>query len=503
MPTTSRRGTEAETMKMPATRDYFRVGVVVALVLLVNLRAASPRFLFIDPALIERSEGVALAVNPAQRRETVIRPDQPWEQLMISFFLTVRDEGGKLRMWYICRDKANQPNLAYAESQDGVNWNKPNLGIAEYAGNKDNNLVGLTSLEGTPFIDPNAPAEERYGYITNIGSSGGLVRYHSPDGLHWKRDAKPILKFVSDTQNVSFWDERLKAYVLYLRGWDPKYRTVVRLALPSLTTLSALAASGWGRKAGGESGLYFFHDEVPTVLQCDAQDAARTDIYNLAAQPYPLDPNWYVGFPAFLRRSATTDAPGYRGSHKGPVEVQFAGSRDGIAWHRHDRAAYAPPGIAAPEKKNMTFMGTGLVVRGDEIWQYGTEFESEHGDMAARHKKTDGVIVRWVQRVDGFVSANTGASEGTLRTVPVRVSGEKLLLNLDTGALGELRVALLDAAGQPIAGFGAGECAPLQINATGATVTWAGGSALAGLRGREVRLEFRSRRSRLYSFRFE
>ena len=28
--------------------------------------------------------------------ETVIRADRPWEQLMISFYLTVRDEGGKL-----------------------------------------------------------------------------------------------------------------------------------------------------------------------------------------------------------------------------------------------------------------------------------------------------------------------------------------------------------------------------------------------------------------------
>ena len=112
MPTTSRRWTEAETMKIPSTRYYVRVGVVVALGLLVYLRAASPRFLFIDPSLIERSEGVDLAVNPAQRRETVIRPDRPWEQLMISFFLTVRDEGGKLRMWYICRDKTNHPNLA-------------------------------------------------------------------------------------------------------------------------------------------------------------------------------------------------------------------------------------------------------------------------------------------------------------------------------------------------------------------------------------------------------
>lgn len=480
-------------------------GAVLAVSVAAAQTGPTPkRHLFLDPALIEKSDRVSLAVNPAQRRETVIRTDQPWEQLMISFFLTVRDEGGKLRMWYICRDKANKANVAYAESRDGIAWTKPNLGIVDYHGSKANNLVGLHRLEGVVFADPRMPAAERYQYLTTAKPPGnpdeptGFYRYHSPDGLHWSCDAKPLIRAGSDTQNVTFWDEKIGRYVVYLRGWDrdPRRRKVMRLELASLKEPFATvpAKSGVGD---------YFKDEIPTVLQCDERDPARTDIYNLAAQPYPIDPYWYVAFPAFLRRSAATDAPGYRGSHRGAVEVQFVGSRDGIAWQRYDRAPYAPPGIAAPDKKNMTFMGTGLVVRGGEIWQYGTEFESEHGDMAARKVKTDGVIVRWVQRVDGFVSANTGDEEGTLRTAPVKVTGGKLLLNLDTGALGELRVALLDAAGAPIPGFGAADCVPLQINSLGAGVAWAATSDLSVLRGRDVRIEFRSRRTKLFSFRFE
>ena len=151
----------------------------------------------------------------------------------------------------------------------------------------------------------------------------------------------------------------------------------------------------------------------------------------------------------------------------------------------------------------MVFLGTGMVVRGGEIWHYGTEFESEHGDMAARQKKTDGVIVRWVQRVDGFVSANTGDREGQLRTAPVRVTGSRLLLNLDTGALGELRVGLRDPAGRAIPGYEMERGAALQINSLGAVVSWSGSADLAALQGREVQLEFRSTRTRLYSYRFE
>jgi len=130
-------------------------------------QAQQLRHLFLDPAFLEQSENVALRVNPPQQREVVIRADKPWEKLMISFYLTVLDEGGKLRMWYICRDKKNQPNEACAESADGVNWVKPNLGIVEYEESKDNNLVGMDSLEGTVFRE-RAPAEQRDNYITHL-----------------------------------------------------------------------------------------------------------------------------------------------------------------------------------------------------------------------------------------------------------------------------------------------------------------------------------------------
>ncbi len=488
---------------------YLRSVFLWALTATVGLTAARAelapkRHLFLDPSILERSEHVTLTANPAQRRETVIHIDRPWEQLMISFFLTVRDEEGKLRMWYICRDKKNTPNLAYAESRDGVVWTKPDLGIVDYEGSKANNLVGVSNLEGVVFQDMRAPVAERYTYVSTAkrtpeaAAQVGLFRHYSPDGLHWQRDAAPLIRSGSDTQNVTFWDERLGTYVMYLRGWDPKpnRRKVVRLTLPNLK--DPFPTIPTKRGVGN-----YFYDEIPTVLVCDEQDAPRTDIYNMSAQPYPLDPCWYVAFPAFLRRSAEADAPGYRGRHIGPVEVQFVGSRDGIAWHRYDRAAYAPPSVASPEKRNMVFMGTGLVVRGNEIWTYGTEFESAHGDVAAREKKADGVIARWVQRVDGFVSANTGNTLGIAHTIPVKVIGDKLLLNLDTGALGEMRVGLIDAVGKPIPGFEAERADILQHNTVSATVSWGGKSSLASLQGREVRLEFRSTRTRLYSFRFE
>src|SRR5690242_15160293 len=108
-----------------------------------SAQAVHQRHLFLDPALLDRIDNATVQVNPASRRETVIFPDKPWERHIISFFLTVREEQGKLRMWYVCRDDygdGSEANLAYAESTDGITWTKPSLGIHSYQGSRDNNL---------------------------------------------------------------------------------------------------------------------------------------------------------------------------------------------------------------------------------------------------------------------------------------------------------------------------------------------------------------------------
>ncbi|MBI5685256.1 MAG: hypothetical protein HZC54_09250 [Verrucomicrobia bacterium] len=477
----------------------FWLGLTVLLACSSAVEAMPLRHLFLDPASVRDAEGVALHVNPPQRREIVIRPDKPWEQLMISFYLTVLDEDGKLRMWYICRDKQNRPNVAYAESRDGVRWTKPNLGIVDYDGSKENNLTGLTTFEGVVFRDPNAPVRERYAYLTHLWTEG-MVRFHSPDGLHWQRDKTPLLRLGADTQNLTFWDERLGKYVLYLRAWnraDNKklYRKVVRTEVTSLTTPMDVGPSRKSLYLWGKEKVPVIGDEFPTVFAADEKDPPDSDVYTISAQPYPLDLRWYVGFPSMFQREGRTS--------EGRLEVHFAGSRDGITWYRYDRKPYAPLGLAGSECANMTFMGPGLVIRGDEIWQYGTGFHSKHGDMEARKRKTDGVIYRYVQRVDGFVSLDFDAAGGRCVTAPVKVDGTHLLLNVDTTVLGQLRVGLLDAEGKPINGFSTDDCKLIRTNSTRAEVSWTSGGDLATLKGREVRLSFTGSRAKLYSFRFE
>ncbi|MEJ1973103.1 MAG: hypothetical protein WDM96_11785 [Lacunisphaera sp.] len=86
---------------------------------------------------------------------------------MFGFFTGTLQEKDRLRMWYMARDRKGASRIAYAESKDGVNWTKPDLGLVEFAGSKANNLT--TAESGVaPFLDPNAPPAERYAAVANI-----------------------------------------------------------------------------------------------------------------------------------------------------------------------------------------------------------------------------------------------------------------------------------------------------------------------------------------------
>jgi hypothetical protein len=108
-----------------------------------------------------------------------------------------------------------------------------------------------------------------------------------------------------------------------------------------------------------------------------------------------------------------------------------------------------------------------------------------------------------VQRVDGFVSLDFPSAGGQATTAPVMVNGSTLRLNLDTGALGELRVALRDpVSGRDLEGFSAADCDPLQLNATGAVTSWQGRRDLTSFKGRHVQVVLSGARTKVYSFRF-
>ena len=176
-------------------------------------------------------------------------------------------EGGKYKTWYVlepCADSepfsskekilpGQNGHVAYAESTDGINWTRPNLGLYEYAGNRKNNIVWRGDLRGSTrgfqggsvFVDPTS-TDERYkmvylGILTDDewaafekkypgeadtvappAGRGGLSRVFgffgavSPDGLHWKSLSEPLMIQHADTQNTCYYDVDRKLYVAYV-----------------------------------------------------------------------------------------------------------------------------------------------------------------------------------------------------------------------------------------------------------------------------------------------
>ncbi|HEY5312248.1 MAG TPA: hypothetical protein VIK18_07000 [Pirellulales bacterium] len=123
---------------------------------------------------------------------------------------TVLKEGGKFRMWYIAwpqpdprypqQGKRLHRPVAYAESVDGIHWDKPNLGLVEFRGSKDNNLVSIQPASDTFAVpddyvsvlrdESETDPARRYkmvyiSYVPELRHSTGVTAV-SADGLRWK-----------------------------------------------------------------------------------------------------------------------------------------------------------------------------------------------------------------------------------------------------------------------------------------------------------------------------
>ncbi len=127
--------------------------------------------LFVDDYLIESVDGVRLKLHEPRSAGKVLTFDKPWEGTT-SAYATVFKDGDHYRMYY--RGSSDPEYTAtslleegevvheihpavtcLAESRDGTVWTRPNLGLYEFNGSRENNIV-LTGSSGccfAPFKD--------------------------------------------------------------------------------------------------------------------------------------------------------------------------------------------------------------------------------------------------------------------------------------------------------------------------------------------------------------
>ncbi|WP_077369767.1 hypothetical protein [Anaerosalibacter sp. Marseille-P3206] len=124
-------------------------------------------------------------------------------------------------------------SVCYAESKDGVNWVKPNLGLVEFDGNKDNNILmryghGTSVLYDEDEVDPN----KRYKLMTKIEYSHDnhfMAVAFSSDGIHFSDYIEwPKYNPQADTYNFVFRDKKTNKFIMITRVWKNGVRIVAK-----------------------------------------------------------------------------------------------------------------------------------------------------------------------------------------------------------------------------------------------------------------------------------
>ena len=490
---------------LSAVAGPWRAGAFLSVAALAALFQAAPaaddapldvgdrRQLFLDDRFIAESANIVLRMNPAQKLGLVLDAQGNRLQGHVS---RVVEDGGKIRL-YIGAD-----GLAVYESDDGVRF-----------ANTGHTIPG--GRFPTLFLDPHdADPARRYKLfwiefdMPFDPEKHGVYAAHSADGLAFTPDGR-VLPYFTDNPCIVWWDPRIGKYVVYTRALEASSENQRRVA--RIETDDPLKP--WPHTRAAEDGMWLTPRNAQVVLAADGEDDPHSDIYYNAATLYPWAQDAYLMFTAQFRHFHPDRQPFIRPRTPGQwedyglLEIQLAVSRDGIAWRRPDRSPYFPMGQADEWDRWYATMGPGIARRGGWLYQYYTSSGRTHDSVVLR-PEYDGVpeelggvgVVR--QRLDGFFSADADHTGGWLTTPVLRFTGNRLLLNADSGGMGTVFVELRGADNAPLPGFTLADCEEIGGNFTAQTVYWRGSPDVSALAGRPVRIHFKMTRAKLYALQF-
>ena len=479
----------------------------------------SRRELFVDDLLVEKLVGgTEMRLHHPVPREIVMVHDAPWEGNATAYYTAFKD-GEKYRLYYRAwnlsvteegvEPGANEQIECYAESEDGIHWRKPALGLHYFEGSKANNIVLVNGEVGGMKVkteaaavfkdeNPSAPSDARYKAFFHFQKyTGGLVPFRSPDGFHWyPMSDGPVItdstRNAFDSQICSFWDTVRGEYRVYWRYMAP--------------------ADG-GRAIRTATSKDFVHWENRSDLKY--VDSPLEELYENSVKPYYRAPHLLIGFPVrYVERGwsdsmrALPDRENREWRAKSAerygtalTEGLLMASRDGVNFKRWNEA-FLPPGIERTGTWNYGHQYIGWHVVETKSAMEGAPNELSMYASENYWLGHSSRLRRYTLRLDGFVSAKAPMSGGELITKPVRFNGRRLELNFSTSAAGSLRVELQDLNGNPLPGFALADCPPIFGDTIERPVMWAQSQDVSALAGRAVRLRFELKDADLYAFQF-
>jgi hypothetical protein len=455
--------------------------------------------LFVDLDHVETLDNVRQVFHPAEKHpdNPVLRKVKPWENDHGTWGSVLYDQEEKIfKAWYggkSGRQKEYRPGslsecnvLCYATSRDGVHWDRPELGLHEVMGTRQNNVVvgddhhnGLGHWESTLKDPMETDPRRRYkalGWSSYDwdGPLSGIYSMTSPDGLHWTHTPEPVFHFhprkgsndlgpVGDAQSLMI-DTLRHCYVACLRSSPHRSQSVSQ---------------------------EFVTWTPPRIrLQARPGEIANT-VYNHMGFVYG---DRYLGFLTYFARDP-----------KDPLlTVRLLTSRDGEAWQRPDTGKPLIDVGAIGEWDRFVLMLTGAPPArvGDKLYIY-------YRGMATRHKPYEGKDEPFHQggglglatlRLDGFASLDASFNGGRATTKPFRTHGRQLRVNAKADC-GRLQVEVLDKSGHVLPGFGRDDCRVMQVDRVDEPIGWKENASLDMLKDQPIRLRFHLENVRMYAYR--
>ncbi|MEW6303211.1 MAG: hypothetical protein AB1705_07060 [Verrucomicrobiota bacterium] len=455
---------------------------------------ATPQF-FIDDYVVDNRWGIRY------KREHVLRVfHQPKKHAAnpllkgdCGFVCVVREpDTGQFKMWYQTHAWVGQADdetktlygVAYAESKDGIKWVQPKLGLVEWKGSKDNNIVWRGPLNsrasGHQILD--LPEADRRGfrYVMTYRTGGakkglnGIRVIGSRDGVHWDEKSDTFIHALpSDTVNSIVYDRERNQYVMYCRGKD-RYR------LFSGEVLETGESRRISRMSNPE--LWTEWKTWPQAILLPDEFDARENFNAFYGMPTRYHAGIYWGALWVFRFNDN-------------IYTDLAISRDGVQFERlPSRPKMIELGPDGSWDDAMNFGSPDWVEIGDEWWLYYTGWDGDHGG-----KDRTGSIGLLTMRKEGFISMHGPSGGGVIVTRQIKWPGGRLFVNADASQ-GELKVRVSGERRKPLAGFDYADCATFTGNQTAHEVTWKGAS-IDSLKDQVIRLEFFLKNADIYTFR--
>lgn len=472
----------------------------------------------------DKTTAFFMACKPKKIVGDVLKADMPWED-EICYANVVKDVD-IYRMYYLthvvmieapeCYDENGNKKaqayildsyVCYAESKDGLNWVKPELGLCDFEGSKNNNIILRSCDLPKPrdmfdnffvFIDDNPLCRkgERYKAMVESNAYGVqcLKGYISDDGINFKLKYDFDIDGKFDTLNTCLFDKNINKYVAYVRDFhvDPNFKDV-----SGVRDIRRVESTDWINWSKAERLDYKGGEEYP--------------LYTNQVMKYYRNENIYVAFPTrYVERQEWTDnyeQLGGKSFRKERMKLEnrfglvvtdgiFMSSRDGKSWDKYDEAIFT----AGIEHEHNWVYGDGYPL----YFMYETRSDDGIEDevsMLVRQPAPGWVgipydyLTRYAFRKDGFVRCFAPYSGAKVVTKSFVFNGEKFYINFETSARGYVKIIIEDNTGLKA------ETCELFGDNTNRLVNFEG-IDVSQFSGKEVTLTFEMRDASIYSFNF-